>query len=62
LHLVRDVLRPELGAEADSFTAASVLAWSMDWENFRDEYPAVRGDASAWQERLALALARSFGE
>jgi hypothetical protein len=31
-------------------------------ENFRDEYPTVRGDASAWQERLALALARSFDE
>lgn len=62
LDLVREMLRPELGDGADSFTAASVLRWSMDWKNFRDEYPLVTGDATAWQERLALALGRSFGE
>jgi len=60
LDLVREVLRPEVGNEADAFTAASVLRWTMDWDNFRDEYPAIHADATAWQERLALALARSF--
>ncbi len=62
LSLVRDVLRPEIGDEADWFTAASVLRWTIDWDNFRDEYPGVQGDATAWKERLALALARSFQE
>ncbi len=61
LELVRDVLRPELGAEADSFTAASVLAWRVDWGSFLDEYPTVGGHPTAWQQRLALALAQSFG-
>jgi hypothetical protein len=62
LDLVRDLLRPELGREADSFTAASVLRWRMDWDNFRDEYPTIAEDAWIWQQRLALALARSLGE
>jgi hypothetical protein len=62
LRLVRDVLRPELGKQADEFTAASVLRWTMDWDNFRDEYPTIAGDATSWQNRLALALARSFAE
>lgn len=62
LNLVRDVLRPELGAEADTFTAASVLAWRFDdWDSFLQEYPAVHGHPTAWQQRLALALQRSFG-
>jgi hypothetical protein len=61
LELVREVLRPELGRQTDSFTAASVLAWSVDWDNFRDEYPTIPGEAADWQERLALALERSFG-
>jgi hypothetical protein len=62
LPLVRDVLRPELGHEADLFDAASVLGWTVDWDNFHEEYPWVQGDAEDWQQRLALALARSFGE
>ena len=62
LELVRDLLRPELGQEADSFTAATVLGWNVDWDNFRDEYPAVKDNAEHWQHRLALALAPAFGE
>ncbi|MFJ8582549.1 nucleotidyl transferase AbiEii/AbiGii toxin family protein [Micromonospora sp. NPDC093277] len=54
--LVRDLLRPELGAEADDFTVESVLAWNVDWGNFLDEYPGVSGDVEAWKRRLALAL------
>ncbi|WP_422741149.1 nucleotidyl transferase AbiEii/AbiGii toxin family protein [Micromonospora sp. WMMD754] len=58
LGLVRDLLRPELGAEADDFTADSVLAWDVDWDNFVDEYPDVTSDAEAWRRRLAIALDR----
>ncbi|MEV6965100.1 nucleotidyl transferase AbiEii/AbiGii toxin family protein [Hamadaea sp. NPDC051192] len=63
LDLVRDVLRTApsgAGVEPDGFTAASVLRWDVDWENFADEYPGVGGDAREWQERLARALDRSF--
>jgi hypothetical protein len=35
--LVRDLLRPELGPEADTFTPETVLAWNVDWTNFTDE-------------------------
>ncbi|WP_231925367.1 nucleotidyl transferase AbiEii/AbiGii toxin family protein [Micromonospora purpureochromogenes] len=60
LRLVRDLLRPELGAEADDFTAESVLAWNVDWDNFTDEYPGIPGDVETWKRRLALALDRGF--
>ncbi|NUR49005.1 MAG: nucleotidyl transferase AbiEii/AbiGii toxin family protein [Hamadaea sp.] len=63
LKLVRDVLRTapsDAGIEPDGFTAASVLKWDVDWENFVDEYPGAVGDAREWQERLARALDRSF--
>lgn len=43
LHLVREVLRPELGDQADEFTAASVLRWTMDWDNFRDHIGTIAG-------------------
>jgi hypothetical protein len=48
------------GQEADSFTAASVLAWDVDWTNFTDEYPTVAGAAEQWALRLAVALDRSW--
>ncbi|MFU8875945.1 hypothetical protein [Micromonospora sp. SL4-19] len=60
LRLVRDLLRPELDAEADDFTAESVLAWNVDRDNFTDEYPGVPGDAKTWKRRLAVALDRGF--
>jgi hypothetical protein len=60
LALVRDVLRPELLAEADEFTAGSVLAWEVDWVNFADEYPGVAGTGDEWTMRLALALDRAW--
>ncbi|GIJ30201.1 hypothetical protein Vqi01_53630 [Micromonospora qiuiae] len=37
--LVRQLMRPELSAEADTFTAETVLSWQVDWINFTDEYP-----------------------
>lgn len=60
LDLVRDLIRPELGAEADSFTWESVLDLRLyvDWENFRAERPGVEGDAATWLRRLVDALAR----
>ncbi|TQM78522.1 nucleotidyltransferase AbiEii toxin of type IV toxin-antitoxin system [Saccharothrix saharensis] len=56
LELVRDLIRPELGAEADGFTWASVLDLDVDWDNFRAEHPGVGGDARPWLRRLADAL------
>ena len=47
--LVRDLIRPELGAEADTFTARAVLSWEVDWANFTDEYPSVTGDGEVWK-------------
>lgn len=57
--LVREVLRKEVNDPA-AFGPESVLAWNVDWRNFADEYPGVEGDAEAWQQRLALALLRSY--
>ncbi|GGR87384.1 hypothetical protein GCM10010169_34540 [Micromonospora fulviviridis] len=54
--LVRQLMRPELGAEADTFTAETVLSWQVDWTNFTDEYPGIAGTAEEWTRRLALAL------
>ncbi|AVT36905.1 nucleotidyl transferase AbiEii/AbiGii toxin family protein [Plantactinospora sp. BB1] len=59
--LVRTLLRAELGAEADDFTAETVLGWDVDWHNFLDEYPGVAGTARQWARRLALALDRAWG-
>jgi hypothetical protein len=58
--LVRRLMRPELGAEADSFTAETVLSWQVDWTNFTDECPGVTGTAEQWSRRLALALEQAW--
>ncbi|MBB2944544.1 hypothetical protein FB565_004273 [Actinoplanes lutulentus] len=59
LGLVRELLRPELGGEADAFTAETVLNLpDIDWRNFTDEYPQVEGDGQHWLRRLAIALDR----
>lgn len=58
--LVVDLLRPELEGEAADFAAESVLAWVVDWANFRDEYPDIEGDGQKWTRRLAVALGRAW--
>ncbi|MET7747671.1 nucleotidyl transferase AbiEii/AbiGii toxin family protein [Micromonospora sp. NPDC005367] len=58
--LVRQLMRPELGAEADNFTAETVLSWKVDWSNFTDEYAEISGTAEQWTRRLALALDHSW--
>lgn len=58
--LVRQLMRPELGTEADLFSAETVLSWQVDWTNFTDEYPHVTGTAEQWIRRLALALDRAW--
>ena len=59
LALVRDLMRPELGDEADRFTAATPLGWTLvDWRNLTDAYPGIDGTAADWLRRLALALDR----
>ncbi|BCJ69436.1 hypothetical protein [Polymorphospora rubra] len=58
--LGRQLIRPELGAEAEAFTAETVLSWQVDWTNFTDEYPTVTGTAEQWARRLALALDRAW--
>lgn len=60
LALVRDLMRPELGTEADTFMAESVLAWDVDWINFTDEYRGITGTADQWIRRLAIALDRAW--
>ncbi|GAB7037209.1 MULTISPECIES: nucleotidyl transferase AbiEii/AbiGii toxin family protein [Catenuloplanes] len=59
--MVRDLLRPEIMHEADRFGPDSVERWSVDWDNFRLEYPHITGDDSAWKQRLITALRRSYG-
>ena len=54
--LVRQLMRPELGADADTFRAETVLSWAVDWSNFTDEYLGMTGTAEQWARRLALAL------
>lgn len=57
LALVRDLIRPELGDEADRFTAVTVLGWTdIDWRNLTDAYPTIDGTVTDWLRRLALAL------
>lgn len=58
--LVCELMRPELGAEADTFGAETVLSWEVDWSNFTDEYPGINGSAEQWTRRLALALDRAW--
>ncbi|KAB1932133.1 nucleotidyl transferase AbiEii/AbiGii toxin family protein, partial [Micromonospora sp. ALFpr18c] len=58
--LVRELLRPELGAEADTFAAETVLSWQVDWPNFTDECPGVTGTADQWARRLAVALGHAW--
>jgi hypothetical protein len=61
LDLLREVLSKELGAEAEHFTADRVLGWRVDWDNFRLEYPWVRGSVADWQVRLHQAIQGTFG-
>lgn len=58
--LVRELIRPDLGAEADLLSAETVLSWQVDWTNFTDEYPTITGTAEQWTKRLALALDRAW--
>jgi hypothetical protein len=60
LAMVADLMRPELKHHADEFGAESVLAWTVDWANFRDEYLQIDGDGSEWLRRLAIALDRAW--
>ncbi|WP_431883552.1 nucleotidyl transferase AbiEii/AbiGii toxin family protein [Micromonospora gifhornensis] len=58
--LVRELMRPELGVEADTFTAETVLSWQVDWSNFTDEYSGISGTAEQWTRRLARALDQAW--
>ncbi|ONH28649.1 hypothetical protein [Pseudofrankia asymbiotica] len=57
LDRLREMLRPDIGSLADDLTSNTLLALEVDWDNFRDDYPAIRGDVQAWLRRLAEALA-----
>ncbi|CAL9443412.1 hypothetical protein SUDANB95_02281 [Actinosynnema sp. ALI-1.44] len=59
LALVRELIRPELGALADGFTPESVLSLEVDWDDFRSDRPDLSGDARDWLRRLATALRSS---
>jgi Nucleotidyl transferase AbiEii toxin, Type IV TA system len=61
LALVRDLMRPELGSEADDFVADTVLGWAdVEWGNFALDYPELVDDPDeqVWLRRLAVALGR----
>lgn len=63
LELVRELMRPELGGEADEFTAATVLGWAdVEWDNFLLEYPDLTPGRLPlpWLRRLAVALDRAW--
>lgn len=57
LELVRRLLRPELGTEADTFGPDSVLRIDdVDWANAPTELPAGRDDQPGLLRRIAAAL------
>ncbi|WP_239164150.1 nucleotidyl transferase AbiEii/AbiGii toxin family protein [Actinoplanes palleronii] len=63
LALVRELLRPELGATADDFTAETVLSWTdVQWDNFARDYPGLVTEPHEhpWLRRLAVALDRAW--
>lgn len=64
LGLIRDLMRPELGWEADEFGGESVLSLTdVQWGNFALEYPDLVTDPHElpWLRRLAVALDRAGG-
>lgn len=46
--------------EVAEFGPDAIRALDVDWPEFQGEYPQVEGEASAWTERLARALAPTF--
>lgn len=54
---IRPLMRPELGRILADWIEDDLLGLDVDWQNFRDEYPGVTGDANRWLRRLAMALA-----
>ncbi len=63
LALVRDLMRPELGSDADEFTGQTVLGLDdVQWANFALDYPELVDDPDEqpWLRRLALALDRAW--
>lgn len=42
--------------------ADSALAWQVDWDNFRLEYPTVTSDVGEYKARLTRALAPTFAD
>ncbi|MFI7678252.1 nucleotidyl transferase AbiEii/AbiGii toxin family protein [Actinophytocola sp. NPDC049390] len=50
------LMRPELGRTLAEFVERDLLALDVDWQDFRDEYPAVTDDSGPWLRRLADVL------
>ena len=46
----------------EELTADFPLLWEPDWENFKLEYPWIKGEAEEWQTRLSTALKSTFVE
>ena len=53
---LRALMRPELARTLDHFVDTDLLALTVNWPNFRDEYPTMSGEAAPWLRRLAAAL------
>jgi hypothetical protein len=49
---IRELMRPELAGIVEE----SLPKLDVDWDNFRDAYPGVDGDAGSWLRRLVVAL------
>lgn len=63
-HLPMDILSETLRRAGEHPPLATIEAFigemSIDWENFRTEYPWVEGTSSAWLARLKTALEPTF--
>lgn len=44
------------------FNAETIRRWYIEWDDFKTEYPNIRGTEEAWKERLISALAPLFAE
>ncbi|WP_327007597.1 nucleotidyl transferase AbiEii/AbiGii toxin family protein [Dactylosporangium sp. NBC_01737] len=58
--IVRELLRREIGDDADAFGPYAVERWTVDWNDLRLAQPHIAGDLDAWKQRLITALWRSF--
>ena len=64
LPLLHKVFRQEPGdaTAGDALHSDAMARWSVDWEDFRADYPGVRGTAEEWLRRLIRAVEPVFAD